>query len=158
MTTLLIPGENDGETEIEALSRWLLDALGPDVPLHFTAFHPDWKLLDRPATPKATLRRARETARAAGLRHVYTGNVHDPEGQSTWCQGCGALIVGRDRYEITAWGVDRDGRCRACGARCPGVFEAEPGRWGGRRQPVAVYRASPARDSRAASSSIATTS
>jgi pyruvate formate lyase activating enzyme len=149
VTTLLIPGENDGEGEIEALSRWLLDALGPDVPLHFTAFHPDWKLLDRPATPKATLRRAREIARAAGLRHVYTGNVHDPEGQSTWCRGCGALLVGRDWYEITAWGVDRDGRCRACGARCPGVFEAEPGRWGRRRQPAAVY---------AVSSSIATTS
>ncbi|HEX6010224.1 MAG TPA: AmmeMemoRadiSam system radical SAM enzyme [Geminicoccaceae bacterium] len=158
VTTLLIPGENDGEAELKALSRWLLGALGPDVPLHFTAFHPDWKLLDRPATPKATLRRAREIARAAGLRHVYTGNVHDPEGQSTWCHGCGALLVGRDWYEITAWGVDRNGRCRACGARCPGIFEAEPGRWGRRRQPVALYRASARGGSRVVSSSIATTS
>jgi pyruvate formate lyase activating enzyme len=158
VTTLLIPGENDGEAELEALSRWLLGALGPDVPLHFTAFHPDWKLLDRPATPKAKLRRAREIARAAGLRHVYTGNVDDPEGQSTWCHGCGALLVGRDWYEITAWGVDRNGRCRACDTRCPGIFEAEPGRWGRRRQPVALYQASAPGGSRAVSSSIATTS
>ena len=127
------------------MSRWFADELGPDVPWHFSAFHPDWRMLDRPPTPPETLRRAREIARAHGLHHVYTGNIHDPEGQSTFCTGCGALLVGRDGYEITAWHLAPGGRCSACGTPCPGVFEDEPGRWGARRRPVrlASFAAAP---------------
>jgi pyruvate formate lyase activating enzyme len=136
VTTLLIPGENDSKEELEAASRWFADHLGPDVPWHFSAFHPDYRMLDAPPTPPATLTRAREIARAHGLRFVYTGNVYDPEGQSTRCPGCGALAIGRDGYEITAWNLEGDGRCRGCGARIPGVFEPAPGSWGARRRPV----------------------
>ena len=140
ITTLLIPGENDSEAEVEALSRWVAERLGPDVPLHLTAFHPDWKMRDTPPTPPATLRRARRIAREAGLRHVFTGNVHDPAGQGTYCHGCDALLIGRDWYEITAWNLTADGRCGGCGTRCPGVFEHAPGRWGRRRLPLTVRR------------------
>jgi pyruvate formate lyase activating enzyme len=141
ITTLLIPGENDEPGEIEALSQWVLERLGPDVPLHFTAFHPDWKMLDKPPTPPSTLRMAREIARKAGLRHVFTGNVHDPEGQSTYCHACNTVLIGRDWYEMTAWALTADGRCSHCGAACPGVFEPRPGRWGAKRRPVRVEAA-----------------
>jgi pyruvate formate lyase activating enzyme len=136
ITTLLIPGHNDSDEEIDALSRWVADTLGPDVPLHFTAFHPDWKMTDVPPTPPATLSRARSRAIANGLRYVYTGNVHDEDGGSTFCPGCGAKLVGRDWYRLTAWGLDDVGRCGSCGTHVPGVFEARPGGWGARRQPV----------------------
>jgi pyruvate formate lyase activating enzyme len=136
ITTLLIPGENDSRAEIEAESDWLISHLGPDVPLHFTAFHPDWKMTDRPPTPPATLRMARQIARNAGLRYVYTGNIHDPDGQSTLCHGCGALLIGRDWYDITGWHLSPDGRCVACGTPCHGAFEATAGRWGARRLPL----------------------
>jgi len=136
ITTLLIPGENDSPEELRALSRWVVENLGPDVPLHFTAFHPDFRMRDIPATPPETLRRARETARAAGIHHVYTGNVHDRDGQSTWCAGCGGLLIERDWYQLGEWNLDAQGCCRACGTRCPGVFEPAPGDWGARRQPV----------------------
>jgi pyruvate formate lyase activating enzyme len=136
LTTLLIPGENDADAEIDALSRWVVEHLGPDVPLHFTAFHPDWKMLDRPPTPPATLSRARRIALGNGLHHVYTGNVHDPEGDSTRCSGCGELLIGRDWYRLQDWRLGPAGRCRACGQACPGVFEARPGTWGRRRLPV----------------------
>lgn len=157
LTTLLIPGENDGDAEIEDLSRWVKEALGPDVPLHFTAFHPDWKMLDKAPTPKATLQRARAIARRQGLRYVYTGNVHDPEGQSTRCHGCGTLLIGRDWHEITSWALDAAGRCRACGEPCAGVLEPRPGDWGSRRQPVAIrrYRAATARSASSASAASA---
>jgi pyruvate formate lyase activating enzyme len=131
---LLIPGENDSPGEIEAESAWVMDRLGPDVPLHFTAFHPDWKLTDRPPTPPQTLREARRIATNAGLHYVYTGNIHDPAGQTTQCHSCGALLIGRDWYDITAWHLSADGRCTKCGTRCVGVFEADAGRWGPRRQ------------------------
>lgn len=127
ITTLLIPGENDSPAEIEALSRWVLEHLGPDVPLHFTAFHPDWKMLDTPATPASTLKLARRIAREVGLRYVFTGNTHDPEGQSTYCHACRASLIGRDWYQITAWNLTADGCCGSCGTPCPGVFEAVPG-------------------------------
>jgi pyruvate formate lyase activating enzyme len=144
VTTLLIPGENDSKEELEAASRWFADHLGPDVPWHFSAFHPDYRMLDAPRTPPATLTRAREIARAHGLRFVYTGNVHDPEGQSTRCPGCGALAIGRDGYELTAWNLEGDGHCRGCGARIPGVFEPAPGTWGARRRPVRLAELAPA--------------
>jgi len=136
VTTLLIPGENDSAEEIERASRWLVDELGVDVPWHLSAFHPDYRMRATAATPPATLSRAREIARAHGIRYVYTGNVHDPAGQSTACHACGALLIGRDGYTLTSWGLDASGRCAACGAGCAGVFEAEPGRWGARRMPV----------------------
>jgi pyruvate formate lyase activating enzyme len=136
ITTLLIPGENDSDRELEAASRWVVDQLGRDVPWHFTAFHPDYRLRDRPPTPHATLVRARDIARRHGVRHVYTGNVHDRDGQSTWCHACGERLIGRDWYELSDWNLDAQGCCRACGTRCPGVFEAAPGTWGARRQPV----------------------
>jgi pyruvate formate lyase activating enzyme len=138
ITTLLIPGENDSDTELEALAAWCREHLGPDVPLHFTAFHPDFRMLETPPTPPETLRRAREIAKAAGLRYVYTGNVHDEEGGSTVCTSCGERVIGRDWYVLTSWNLDGDGNCRSCGARCPGVFEPTPGRWGARRLPTAI--------------------
>jgi pyruvate formate lyase activating enzyme len=136
VTTLLIPGENDSDAELDSLTRWIVTELGPDVPLHFSAFHPDYKMLDRPPTPPATLTRARRIAMTNGVRYAYTGNVYDPDGQSTYCHACGKLLIGRDGYEITAWSLAADGRCDACGAACAGVFESEPGAWGSRRLPV----------------------
>jgi pyruvate formate lyase activating enzyme len=138
ITTLLIPGENDAPAEIEAQSEWLMEHLGPDVPLHFSAFHPDWKMLDTPATPPQTLRAARRIARQAGLRYVYTGNIHDPAGQSTYCPACDATLIGRDWYELTAWNLSPDGCCGACGTPCAGVFDGAPGHWGRRRQSISV--------------------
>ncbi|MGE5547901.1 MAG: AmmeMemoRadiSam system radical SAM enzyme [Solirubrobacterales bacterium] len=136
ITTLLIPGENDSDAEIDALSRWVAESLGPNVPLHFTAFHPAWRMSASPPTASSTLSRARSLARANGVRHVYTGNVHDANGGSTWCHGCGALLIGRDWYELTAWRVTPDGRCPDCGQPLAGVFEPKPGDWGRKRLPV----------------------
>jgi pyruvate formate lyase activating enzyme len=136
ITTLLIPGLNDSNEEIEELSTWVNVNLGPDVPLHFTAFHPDWKMQDRPATPASTLRRARAIALTNGLHHVYTGNVHDPEGDSTYCHACGTRLIGRDWYVLDDWNLTDDGRCGACGAACAGVFEGLPGNWGAKRLPI----------------------
>ena len=141
ITNLLIPGKNDSSAELAALCEWMAERLGPDVPLHLTAFHPDWKMLDVPQTPPSTLKRAREIALSTGLRYVYTGNVHDEAGQSTYCHGCGARLIGRDWYIITAWNLDRVGCCAACGETCPGLFEALPGSWGARREPVVIVAA-----------------
>ncbi len=136
LTTLLIPGMNDSNAEIEAECRWIAEELGPDVPLHFSAFHPDYKMRDVPPTPPATLLRAREIALSCGLHYVYTGNVHDPKGQSTYCRACGATLIGRDWYQLSTWTLTPDGSCANCGARCAGVFDAQPGDWGARRLPV----------------------
>jgi pyruvate formate lyase activating enzyme len=136
ITTLLIPGQNDEPAEIEALSAWVMDHLGPDVPLHFTAFHPDYKMLDVAHTPHATLTRARDIAVRHGLRYVYTGNVHDEAGQSTYGHACGAKLIGRDWYRTTAWRLTPEAACAACGVQCAGVFDARPGAWGQRRMPV----------------------
>ena len=136
ITTLLIPGQNDSEPEVEAMSRWIVEKLGPDVPLHFTAFHPDYRMNDIPATPPATLKRAREIARANGLWHVYTGNVHDCAGGSTYCHGCGVELIGRDWYELSTWNLNEAGRCTICGEAPAGVFEPLPGNWGRQRRPV----------------------
>jgi pyruvate formate lyase activating enzyme len=140
ITTLLIPGLNDSPEEIARESDWILEHLGPDVPLHFTAFHPDWRMRDRPPTPPSTLCMARAIARARGLRYVYTGNVHDPEGGTTFCHACGTALVVRDWYEILEWRLTDDGRCPACGAACAGVFDGPPGGWGARRLPVRLNR------------------
>ena len=138
ITTLLIPGENDSDAELERARHWIAAELGPDVPLHFSAFHPDWRMRDHAPTPPATLARARAIAMGRGLRHVYTGNVHDPAGGSTWCHGCGALLIERDWYQLGRWGLDAAGRCKQCGTAAAGVFEPTPGTWGRKRQPVAL--------------------
>jgi len=143
ITTLLIPGENDSDAELEALTAWIVMNLGPDVPLHFTAFHPDWKMRDRPPTPPATLRRARAIALKNGLRYVYTGNILDSEGQSTYCHACGRLLIGRIGYQITAWHLDEQGCCPDCRTPCAGVFEARPGSWGPKRQPLWLKTGAP---------------
>ena len=136
LTTLLIPGHNDSSQEIEAMTKWVVEHLGPDVPMHFTAFHPDWKMLDVPPTPAATLTRAREIAVANGVRYAYTGNVHDKTGESTYCHHCGNRLIGRDWYVLSDWNLTADGRCASCGTPLAGVFEARPGTWGARRQVV----------------------
>jgi pyruvate formate lyase activating enzyme len=138
LTTLLIPGENDSDDELDAMTRWVVANLGPDVPMHFTAFHPDYKMLDYPATPPATLTRARTIARGNGVRHAYTGNVHDSTGGSTYCHQCGELLIERDWYVLGTWNLDQAGRCRKCGTPCAGVFDELPGSWGARRLPVAM--------------------
>lgn len=136
ITTLLIPGMNDSVDEVDAMTRWIGEALGRDVPLHFTAFHPDYKMQDVPATRPESLQRARQIALGNGLRHVYTGNVHDEEGGSTYCAGCGRRVIGRDWYVITSWDLTGEGCCRFCGSRCAGVFAGGHGTWGARRMPV----------------------
>jgi pyruvate formate lyase activating enzyme len=138
ITNLMIPGWNDSEAETDAMTRWIVAELGPDVPVHFTAFHPDYKMLDTPPTPPATLRRAREIAMANGVRYAYTGNVYDRDGQSTYCHGCGALVIERDWYELGAYRLTDDGRCLACGTRIPGVFAGPAEAWGRRRMPVVL--------------------
>lgn len=136
ITTLLIPGENDSDNELDAMTRWVVAELGPDVPLHFTAFHPDWRMMDKTPTPAATLARARRIAMANGARYAYTGNVRDLEGAVTICHACGAALIGRDGYEIADWHLNAEGCCEQCGASCPGVFDGAPGTWGSRRLPV----------------------
>ncbi|MEE8215810.1 MAG: AmmeMemoRadiSam system radical SAM enzyme [Acidiferrobacterales bacterium] len=136
IATLLIPGENDSDKELEEMTQWGVENLGPDVPWHFTAFHPDWKMMDHPHTPATTLTRARKIAMKNGLRYVYTGNVHDEAGGSTYCHQCGEKLIGRDWYEMTAWNLDEKGACKACGTPCAGIYEAKPGTWGARRMPV----------------------
>lgn len=136
ITTLLIPGENDSEAEIERLTQWVIENLGPDVPLHFSAFHPDYKMRNIPATPTETLIRAWQIARKNGVHHVYTGNVHHKETGSTYCHNCGLRLIGRDWYELSDWNITADGACSRCGTRSAGVFESRPGDWGRKRQGV----------------------
>ncbi len=140
LTTLLIPGENDSPEEIDEMTRWVVEHLGPDVPMHFTAFHPDYKMLDHPPTPPETLLRACEIARNNGVHYAYTGNVHDKAGQSTWCPHCGGLVIERDWYQLGDWHLDPEGRCAHCATPIAGVFEALPGDWGPRRQVVRMSR------------------
>ena len=136
ITNLLIPELNDSDAEVDALTSWVVERLGPDVPIHFTAFHPDYRMLDRPPTPPETLARARRIALANGVRHAYTGNVFDSEGGSTYCPGCRELVVERDWYRLGAYRLTDDARCERCGTQLPGVFAGRPGTWGARRLPV----------------------
>ncbi|MDD3355086.1 AmmeMemoRadiSam system radical SAM enzyme [Zoogloea sp.] len=138
ITTLLIPGLNDSDSEVTALSLWIHDTLGPQVPLHFTAFHPDYKLRDRTATPPATLTRARQIARDAGLQHVYTGNVHDTEGGTTCCPNCSRSVIRRDWYEILDYRLDAKGCCQGCGYPLAGRFAEFGGGFGARRVPIHI--------------------
>lgn len=124
LTTLLIPGENDSDAELARMAGWVVEHLGPEVPMHFSAFHPDYRMRDLPATPPATLSRARRIAREQGVRYAYTGNVRDPEGGSTWCHACGHRLIERDGYRLGHWGLTEAGTCERCGTRCAGVFAA----------------------------------
>ncbi len=142
ITNLVIPGANDSADEIRRMCDWVVAELGPDVPLHFTAFHPDYRLVDRGPTPPTTLTSAYEMARSAGLRYVYTGNVSDRRHQSTYCSNCGGVLIERDGYHLGAYSIDRD-RCRHCGARIAGRFDAAPGGWGARRVPIRVATPAP---------------
>ena len=135
VTTLLIPDENDSDPEIHRAAEWFAENLGLDVPWHFTAFHPDFKMLNKPRTPRQTLDRARQIALSKGLHYVYTGNVHDPDGSSTFCPGCGKLLIERDWYQLGEWNLI-DHRCEDCGAYIPGHFEPRPGSWGATRRAV----------------------
>ncbi len=136
ITTLLIPGKNDSDAEIEAECAWILQALGAQVPVHFTAFHPDYKMDDLPPTPPATLTRARKIAERIGLQYVYTGNVHDTAGGTTYCPGCGEAVIVRDWYRILDYRLTDDGRCKACGVAVAGRFGRFGKPFGQRRIPV----------------------
>jgi pyruvate formate lyase activating enzyme len=140
ITTLLIPGHNDSDEEIDAECAWIAAHLGVDVPLHFTAFHPDYKMREVPPTPPGTLTRARRIALRNGLRFVYTGNVHDADGGRTTCPGCGEAVVERDWYVIDRYRLTDDGRCTSCGTAVPGRYDGPVGRWGARRLPVWLAR------------------
>lgn len=137
LTTLLIPGENDSDGEIAELVQWVRDEIGVGVPLHFTAFHPDFKMMDYPRTPAETLQRARRIALDHGIRYAYTGNTFDKDSQSTYCHRCGERLIGRNWYELSDWRLDEEGRCPSCGTRCAGVFARRPAvAWGRQRMPV----------------------
>ncbi len=141
ITTLVIPEENDSDKELHELATWIREALTPNVPIHFTAYHPDYKL-DRPKTPASTLTKARAIAIEEGLQFVYTGNVHDPDGDKTRCPNCDSLLIKRDWYALVGWGLSSEipGACARCGTKIPGHFSIKPGRWGRKRQPVRIAR------------------
>ncbi|HRC61276.1 MAG: AmmeMemoRadiSam system radical SAM enzyme [Propionivibrio sp.] len=140
ITTLLIPSQNDSPAEIKALSEWVASELGADVPLHFTAFHPDWKMGDLPPTPPSSLTRARRIALDAGLHYVYTGNVHDTEGGTTFCPACHAALIERDWYNIRRFDLPDDGSCPHCQAKIAGRFGKFGKPFGAQRIPVRLAR------------------
>ena len=143
ITTLLIPDRNDGEKEIHELAEWVANHVGLYVPLHFSAFHPDYKMMDVPHTPVETLRRARRIALSHGLKYVYTGNVHDEEGDTTFCHQCHEPLIIRDWYQLKYYGLEKSvdksvdntvGICGNCGASCAGRYDVKPGHWGAKRE------------------------
>ncbi|NOQ35781.1 MAG: AmmeMemoRadiSam system radical SAM enzyme [Methylococcaceae bacterium] len=136
LTTLIIPDENDSVAELEEMTQWVFENLGADVPMHFTAFHPDWKMQDKPRTPTASLLLARDIALKNGIRYAYVGNVHHKTADSTYCHACGQLLIGRDWYQLSEWNLDVQGCCNACGEKCAGHFAATHGDWGAKRMAV----------------------
>jgi pyruvate formate lyase activating enzyme len=138
ITTLLIPGHNDSDAEITAMSQWIMKQLGPDVPLHFSAFHPDHKMPDVPATPPSTLVRARDIAMKVGLQYVYTGNVRHEAGDTTYCPDCRAPLIVRDWYQIRRYRLTPAGHCPDCGAAVAGRFGERAEDFGRKRIPVAI--------------------
>jgi len=138
LTTLLIPGENDSEKELQEMTQWVVENLGPDVPMHFSAFHPDWKMRDIARTPTASLLKARSIALANGVHYAYIGNAHHKAADSTYCHHCGELLIGRDWYQLSEWNLDAHGACLACNTVCAGLFDKEPGKWGSKRQVVSL--------------------
>jgi pyruvate formate lyase activating enzyme len=138
ITTLLIPGQNDSEQKVGQLCQWVVENLGPEVPLHLSAFHPDFELTELPSTPARTLGRARDQALQAGLKHVYSGNVRDEQGQSTYCAGCGQKVIERDWYQLGRYLLDDRGACRQCGRQLAGRYGPNKGDWGARRQRLRI--------------------
>ena len=138
VTDLVIPGENDDGEELDRMTRWIAENLGVETPLHFSAFHPDFRMQNKSPTPPETLLMARDIATGNGLRYVYTGNIHNAESGSTYCHDCGETTIGRDWYELGIWNLDDAGRCLTCGTMCAGVFDGPPGDWGRRRMPVQI--------------------
>ncbi len=138
LTTLLIPDHNDSDAELHRMTQWVVEHVGPDVPMHFTAFHPDYKMLDVPPTPRSTLTRARRIALENGVRYAYTGNVHDGDGGSTFCHSCGTQVIERDWYVLGRYRLDDEGRCLKCRTQCAGRFDGPPGDWGAKRMPVRI--------------------
>jgi len=140
ITDLLIPGENDSDRELDELTSWVVKHLGPDVPLHFSAFHPDWKMMDKPRTPPETLLRARYIAKENGVQYAYVGNVHDHDAQSTYCHKCGGILIGRDWYLLSEWNISFEGnytaKCADCGTPVAGIFDGPAGDWGRKRVPL----------------------
>lgn len=135
LTNLVIPGANDSPADIQRMCDWIGRTLGTEVPLHFTAFHPDFRMRDRPPTPPQTLVEARDIALRAGLKYVYVGNVMDAERQSTYCPNCHKRLIERDWYDLGEYHI-QSGQCAYCGTKIAGHFDDQPGHWGGRRQPV----------------------
>ena len=138
ITTLLIPGENDSEDEIQQMTQWVIENLGCNVPMHFSVFHPDWKMLNKSSTPPETVIRARQIALENGINYAYVGNMHDKPADSTWCSQCGVLLIGRDWYQLSEWNLTADGCCLNCNNPCAGVLEEQPGNWGARRLAVTI--------------------
>jgi pyruvate formate lyase activating enzyme len=136
ITTLLITGLNDSDEELKGEIDWIIKNLGVDVPIHFTAFYPAWKMLNHPPTPVETLIRARNLALEKGIRYVYTGNVYNPEGSNTYCHNCKKIVIGRDGYKITTYELTEQGKCKFCGTLCSGIFTNKAGRWDGQRKPL----------------------
>ncbi|MCB1172647.1 MAG: AmmeMemoRadiSam system radical SAM enzyme [Leptospiraceae bacterium] len=138
ITNLVIPGANDDPADLEKMCQWIVNHLGADVPLHFSAFHPDYKLRDRPRTPARTLLRARQIAEKCGLHYCYTGNIVAPQSQSSRCHQCGQPLVQRDGYQIIGYQLDEQGRCQHCQTSIPGRFQGQPGEWGNRRLSIQI--------------------
>ncbi len=138
LTTLLIPGKNDSDEELDNMTRWVVNHLGNDIPMHFTAFHPAYKVNDIAATSVQTLKRAREIALSNGVYYAYTGNIHDKAGESTYCHHCNHLLIGRDWYELSDWNLNTKGYCNYCNTLCSGIFDETPGQWGSKRIPVQI--------------------
>lgn len=139
-TTLLIPGENDSVRELKKMTQWVVDNLGTDVPMHFSAFHPDWKMINKLSPPMETLNKAREIAIKNGVRYAYAGNVHNKSADSTYCHHCGELLISRDCYVLSDWNLTAEGYCISCDTRCAGVFEETSGNWGAKRVPVKLEK------------------
>jgi pyruvate formate lyase activating enzyme len=118
------------------MTQWVVENLGTDVPMHFTAFHPDWKMMDVPATPLSTVSMARSIALKNGVRYAYTGNVHDFKGGSTYCYNCGEMLIGRDWHQLSKWSLSENSHCQKCGSAVAGVFDGQPGVWGQKRRRV----------------------
>ena len=138
ITTLLIPGKNDSEKELHKMTEWIVENLGVSIPLHFTAFHPDWKMMDIPHTPHDTLSMACKIALGKGMHYVYAGNVYDLKNSSTYCHNCKNLLIERNWYELGRWNLNKKGECIHCSFKCDGYFEQFPGCWGRKRLPVAI--------------------
>ena len=141
ITNLIIPGENDSPEETKLLCDWIVENLGDDVPVHFTAFHTDFKMMDHQPTPHETLNRARQQALESGIKYAYVGNVDDATRQSTYCPNCGIVLIERNWYQLGVYQIE-EGRCVGCGEMIPGVFEASPGQWGSKRVPIRVHKSS----------------